>query len=397
MKDALKKHFGFSHFLPHQEDIISSVLAHRDVLALLPTGAGKSLCYQLPAMMLPGITLVVSPLISLMQDQVAGLAQNEIPAVYLNSTLGVRAERAVREQLAGGNVKILYVAPERLMKPEFLELAHGLSISLIAVDEAHCISEWGHDFRPEYRKLHTLRNLFPGIPVIALTATATLKVRRDIATQLKFSDFDSFVGGFDRPNLRYFIRPKQEAYSQILNYIEDHPGQSGIIYCHSRASAERLAEQLLSDGVEASAYHAGLPVKDRAGRQERFMNGTTQVITATIAFGMGIDKSDVRFVIHYDLPKNIEGYYQETGRAGRDGKLSDCILFFSYHDREKHEFFIQKSSPARAKIAQEQLDAMVTFCTAHRCRRKMILQYFGEEYSKESCESCDYCLFSGYA
>ncbi len=396
MHDALKKHFGFTHFLPHQEDIISRVLARRDVLALLPTGAGKSLCYQLPAMMLPGITLVVSPLISLMQDQVVALTSNDIPAAFLNSTLGVRAERAVREQVTNGEVKLLYVAPERLMKPDFLGFAQKLSISLIAIDEAHCISEWGHDFRPEYRKLSAIRSFFPAVPVIALTATATLKVRRDIATQLKFTDFDAFIGGFDRPNLRYFIRPKQESYGQILNYIEDHPGQSGIVYCHSRAAAENIAEQLLSDGIEAMAYHAGLPAKDRAARQERFMKGNIQVITATIAFGMGIDKPDVRFVIHYDLPKNIEGYYQETGRAGRDGKPSDCILFFSYRDREKHEYFIQKSSPSRAAIAQAQLDAMVTFCTARRCRRRMLLQYFGEEYKFDSCGSCDHCMFNEY-
>lgn len=393
MKDALKKHFGFSHFLPHQEEIISRVLAGRDVLALLPTGAGKSLCYQLPAMVLPGITMVVSPLISLMQDQVAGLTQNDIPAAFLNSTQGIRAERAVREELASGKVKILYVAPERLMKPEFLGFARSLPISLIAIDEAHCISEWGHDFRPEYRKLHAIRDLFPRIPVIALTATATPKVRQDIALQLKFSDYDAFVGGFDRPNLRYFIRPKQEAFSQIVAYIEDHPGASGIVYCHSRAGAESIAEQLLAEGIEATSYHAGLPAKDRAARQERFMNGSVQVVTATIAFGMGIDKPDVRFVIHYDLPKNIEGYYQETGRAGRDGKPSDCILFFSWHDREKHEYFIRKASPRRAEVAQAQLDAMVTFCTAHRCRRKMILRYFGEEYPRDACGSCDYCLF----
>ncbi len=393
MYERLKKHFGFDEFLPIQKDAIENVLKGKDTLVLLPTGGGKSLCYQLPAMMLPGITLVVSPLISLMKDQVSGLEGSEIPAAYLNSSLGVREERAIKERLRNGEIKILYVAPERLLKEGFMDFLSSLPISLFAVDEAHCISEWGHDFRPEYRNISLIRGLFPKVPIIALTATATLKVRADIIKQLEFHDFSLFCGSFDRKNLHYSIRPKQNSYEEILGYIEDHAGQSGIIYCHSRASAERLAKDLSADGVSARAYHAGLPQKEREKSQSSFMKGDAQVITATIAFGMGIDKPDVRFVIHYDLPKNIEGYYQETGRAGRDGKPAECILFFSYSDKMKHEYFIsKKTDPDQIRIAEQQLETMVTYCTANFCRRKMLLQYFGEKYPNGNCGMCDVCL-----
>jgi ATP-dependent DNA helicase RecQ len=370
-----------------------NVLKRRDTLALLPTGGGKSLCYQLPALIFSGITIVVSPLISLMKDQVAGLEESAISAAYLNSSLGVREEREIRARIQAGRVKLLYVAPERVMKPDFLEFVESLSVALIAIDEAHCISEWGHDFRPEYRKLAKLRDVFPGTPVIALTATATMKVREDIVRQLKFEKHGAFCGSFDRANLIYRIRPKQETYSQILAYAEDHPGQSGIIYCHSRAAVDRMAENLSADGISALPYHAGLDTKTRTANQEAFMQGRAQVVAATIAFGMGIDKPDVRFVIHHDLPKNIEGYYQETGRAGRDGLPAECILFFSYSDKMKHEFFIGKmTDPDRADIARRQLETMVTFCVSNRCRRRMLLRYFGEEYPKENCGMCDTCF-----
>ncbi len=392
MVDVLKKHFQFDRFLPLQQEAISDVLQKKDVLVLLPTGGGKSLCYQLPALMFPGITIVVSPLISLMKDQVAGLSENGIPAAYLNSSQGVGETREIKKKVLYGEIKLLYVAPERLLHEGFSEFLERLNVSLIAIDEAHCISEWGHDFRPEYRKLNMLRTMFPKAPMVALTATATRKVKEDIICQLGFKNPGVYVGSFNRKNLSYYVYPKQEAYPQIVNYIEDHPKQSGIIYCHSRAAVDRMADHLLADGIEALPYHAGMSQKERTNNQERFMNGESQIIVATIAFGMGIDKSDIRFVIHYDLPKNIEGYYQETGRAGRDGLPADCVLFFSYADKIKHEFFITKKRHTHQRIiAQTQLDTMVTFCTANVCRRKMLLQYFGEKLEYIPCDGCDVC------
>lgn len=394
MNQLLEKHFGFKKFLPFQEDIIESILSGKDTFAILPTGGGKSLCYQLPAMIFDGITIVVSPLIALMKDQVGELQANNISAAYLNSSLGIREERRIQEEILENKIKIIYVAPERLLKPAFLDLVSKLSISLIAVDEAHCISEWGHDFRPEYRNMHKLRDLFPNIPVIALTASATTKTRKDIVEQLRLENHRTFCGGFDRPNLNYVIKPKDNVYYHIQNYIEDHPNQSGIIYCHSRATANRLAEQLCADGVDAVPYHAGLPQKERVNNQELFMKGKVKVIVATIAFGMGIDKPDIRFVIHYDLPKNIEGYYQETGRAGRDGKPADCILYFSVRDKFKYEFLINKwANTALANIAKDKLNAMVNFCMSYKCRRRLILNYFGEEYPYDVCTGCDVCVF----
>ncbi len=396
MKRMLKKHFGFDTFLPFQEDIIADVLQKKDVLVILPTGAGKSLCYQLPALELPGTALVISPLISLMKDQVSSLERKEIAAAYLNSSQGVKETREVKQNVLDGKVRLLYVAPERIMKDGFLDFLSDVPISFVAIDEAHCISEWGHDFRPEYRKLGTLRETFPRVPFIALTATATKKVRDDIKTQLRFSTYAEHIGSFDRKNLNYSIRAKQNTYYHILSYVEDHPGMSGIIYCHSRNSTEKMANDLLSDGIDAVPYHAGLPQKERTENQEKFQKGEAKIIVATIAFGMGIDKQDVRFVIHYDLPKNLEGYYQETGRAGRDGKPSDCILFFSYSDKMKHEFFInQMKNPNRAAVAQYQLEKMVDFCTSPECRRKLLLGYFGEYYEKENCGACDMCT-EGY-
>lgn len=392
LKKKLKEHFGYETFRPHQEEIIRSILNGNDTLALLPTGGGKSLCYQLPAMIFEGMTVVVSPLISLMKDQVVSLKKINLPAAFLNSSIGKKEERLVMSAVDNNEVKLLYVAPERLMKPDFLGFMADKNISLIAIDEAHCISEWGHDFRPEYRNLYTIRQHWSGVPVIALTATATRKVREDIVRQLAFSGHGSFTGSFDRPNLYYEMRAKDNAYYDIVDYIERHKKSSGIIYCHSRASAERVAEDLTADGIDALPYHAGLTTKERAHHQELFMNGGVRVITATIAFGMGIDKPDIRFVFHYDLPKNIEGYYQETGRAGRDGKPSDCILFYSPRDLMKHQYFIDKmENRHRAAVCESQLRAIATFCTSYRCRRAMMLQYFGEQPKSSNCGNCDIC------
>ncbi|KKU14941.1 MAG: helicase RecQ protein [Candidatus Jorgensenbacteria bacterium GW2011_GWA2_45_9] len=393
MKKMLKKHFGFDAFMPFQEDIIADVLQKKDVLVVLPTGAGKSLCYQLPSLELPGTALVVSPLIALMKDQVASMERKNIPAAFLNSSQGAQEGREAKQKVLDGRVKLLYVAPERLMKEGFLEFLSGVEISFIAVDEAHCISEWGHDFRPEYRKLGELRDKFPRAPFIALTATATRKVREDIKSQLRFKKFAEHVGSFDRKNLNYIIRPKQNTYYHILGYVEDHPNWSGIIYCHSRKSTEQVTANLQSDGIAAVSYHAGLPQKERTENQDKFQRGEARVIVATIAFGMGIDKRDVRFVIHHDIPKNIEGYYQETGRAGRDGKQSDCILFFSWSDKMKHQFFIdQMRNAPRAAVAEYKLEKLIEFCTSCSCRRKMLLAYFGEEYGDKNCGACDTCV-----
>lgn len=393
MREILKKHFGFDKFLPFQEAIIGDVMDGKDVLAILPTGGGKSLCYQLPAVMLPGVTIVISPLISLMKDQVWGLTDNGIPAAYLNSSQGVKEEREVKERLKSGRIKLLYVAPERILKSGFLNFISELQVSLIAIDEAHCISEWGHDFRPSYRGLSELREAFPNATVLALTATATEKVIKDIESQLGFNGHGFYRGSFDRKNLTYLIYPKINAYSEILKYLLNHHNESGIIYCLSRAAVDQMAYSLNMDGVKALPYHAGLTTKERTENQEKFMTGGARVIVATIAFGMGIDKPDIRFVMHHDLPKNIEGYYQETGRAGRDGKNSKCILFFSYADKIKHEYFIGlRTDPDQAKIAREQLNAMISVCARNTCRRKMILKYFGENYGEGNCKNCDICL-----
>ena len=391
--DLLKRTFGFDAFRPLQREIVNDVLAGRDVFALLPTGGGKSLCYQLPALAQPGLTVVVSPLIALMKDQVDAMEVIGIPATLLNSSLDAGESERRREQLEQGAYRLLYVAPERLMLPGFLHALKRWRVSFIAVDEAHCISEWGHDFRPEYRRLAELRDILPDIPILALTATATERVRADIIRQLRLKDPAVYVAGFNRPNLTYRVIAKHQAYEHVRRYAAAHEGDSGIIYCQSRKTAERLAERLTEDGIPSKPYHAGLGAQERSHHQELFLRDEIRVIAATVAFGMGINKPNVRFVIHYDLPKNVEGYYQETGRAGRDGLPAECVLLFGAGDTVKYAQFIeQKSDPAEQEIARRQLQEIVQYAESARCRRTELLAYFGQTYGTEPCAACDNCL-----
>jgi ATP-dependent DNA helicase RecQ len=389
----LKQHFGYDSFRPLQEEIITDVLAGRDVFALLPTGGGKSLCYQLPALMREGLTLVVSPLIALMKDQVDALVANGISATFLNSTLSEEDARKRWRGLHQGEYRLLYVAPERLMLEGFQSKLGDWPISLVAIDEAHCISEWGHDFRPEYRQLSRLRQTLPETPIMALTATATSRVREDILRQLNLREPRCYVASFNRPNLTYRITPKKEAYEQLRDFVRQRSRESGIIYCQSRKSVESLAEKLARDGFTARPYHAGLTDEERSRNQEAFLRDDARVICATIAFGMGINKPNVRYVVHYDLPKNIEGYYQETGRAGRDGLPSDCLLFFTPGDVVKYQRFIDEmSSEQERRIARTQLQDMVHYAECATCRRAKLLSYFGETYPDANCGGCDNCL-----
>ena len=393
MLEQLKAYFGFDQFLPLQEDIISKVLAKHDSLVLMPTGGGKSLCYQLPAIQFRGLTLVVSPLIALMKDQVDGLKANGVPAGLLNSTLSPDESAEVQDQARRGELKMLYVAPERLTLPGFQRFLRSLEISLIAIDEAHCISEWGHDFRPDYRNLKALREGFPKVPVIALTATATTQVREDIVAQLGLNKPDIFISSFNRPNLTYTIQPKTEPLNTLLNLLDKHPGGSTIIYRFSRKATEETAIELTDRGFSALPYHAGLDRDLRRETQEKFIRDQVQIVVATIAFGMGIDKPDVRLVVHYDLPKTVEGYYQETGRAGRDGLPSDCVLFSSYGDRSKQEYSISniEDDDERDK-AHSKLGQVLTLCDLQTCRRAYLMEYLGEHWPKTDCGGCDICL-----
>ena len=393
MLTILKTHFGFDQFRPLQEEIIGCVMAQRDAFVLMPTGGGKSLCYQLPALMLPGVTLVISPLIALMKDQVDALKANGIPAEFINSTL-TRAEiDRIQGEALRGKIKILYAAPERLAMPEFQSFLEKITVSLIAIDESHCISEWGHDFRPDYRNLHLLRTRFPEVPAMALTATATRKVREDIIYQLSLDKAQTFISSFNRPNLSYAVLPKKDSYGQLVDLLREGQNESAIIYCFSRKDTEHLAADLRQEGFEALAYHAGLESEARRTNQEKFIRDEAHIIVATIAFGMGIDKPDVRLVIHYHLPKSIEGYYQETGRAGRDGLPSRCILFFSYADSIKQQYFIRQiEDEAERKNAYRKLDQMVEYCETATCRRAHLLAYFGEDYPQEPCGGCDVCF-----
>ena len=385
---ALKKHFGYDAFRPLQEEIIRDALAGRDVFASMPTGGGKSLCFQLPALLRDGLTIVVSPLISLMKDQVDALQTSGIAATFLNSALDRDEAVARLRRLHRGEYQLLYVAPERLMLDTFLERALNWNIAQIAIDEAHCISEWGHDFRREYRELKKLRRHLPDVPIMTLTATATERVRKDIVDQLHLRDTRCYVASFNRANLTYRVVPKSSPYEQVLKLIRGRPNESGIVYCASRRTADSLAAKLNADGVKAKPYHAGLKSADRAKHQEQFLRDDARVITATIAFGMGINKPNVRFVVHHDLPKNIESYYQETGR---DGLPSDCVLLFSASDVVKQRRFIEEKSEREQRVAQEQLRDMIHYAETRDCRRATLLKYFGEEFSA-SCSGCDNCM-----
>jgi ATP-dependent DNA helicase RecQ len=344
----------------------------------MPTGGGKSLCFQLPALLRDGLTIVVSPLISLMKDQVDALQASGVAATFLNSALDSTEARTRLRGLYQGEQRLLYVAPERLMLESFLEKAKQWNVSQIAIDEAHCISEWGHDFRPEYRELAKLRAHFPEVPIMALTATATERVRTDILQQLQLRDPRCYVASFNRPNLSYRVVPKKTPYDQVLAIVRGRPNESGIIYCASRKTADRLAEKLSADGIKAKPYHAGLDATERTRHQDLFLRDDVRVIAATVAFGMGINKPNVRFVIHHDLPKNIESYYQETGRAGRDGLPGDCVLLFSASDVVKQRTFIEEKSDHEQRVAREQLRTMVAYAETRECRRATLLQYFGE-------------------
>ena len=389
----LKSHFGHDGFLPLQEAIIGNVLSGRDTLVLMPTGGGKSLCFQLPAVCFDGLCLVISPLVALMKDQVDALKANGIAAEFINSTLDSREIARVQAQAQGGQLKILYVAPERLALPRFQSFLRSLTVSLIAIDEAHCISEWGHEFRPEYRNLKILRGEFPAVPVISLTATATIKVREDIVFQLGLQQSRTFLASFNRANLTYLIQPKRNAFTGLLALLQRHENEPVIIYCFSRRDTEGLAADLNAQGLQALPYHAGLDSSVRRETQEKFIRDQVPIIVATIAFGMGIDKPDIRLVVHYALPKSLEGYYQETGRAGRDGLPAECVLFYSYGDKIKQEFFInQIENDQERQNARQKLEQMVEFCQLQTCQRKFLLEYFGETWEEASCGGCDVCL-----
>lgn len=393
LKQPLKKNFGFDAFRPLQEEIIRASLSGRDTFVLMPTGGGKSLCYQLPAVIQPGLAVVVSPLIALMKDQVDGLEAMGVPATFLNSSLNPNESRARLRGLFAGKYKLLYVSPERALMSGFMEQTQSWSVSLIAIDEAHCISDWGHDFRPEYRRLADLRGEGTGVPLMALTATATPRVRKDIVSQLRLREPNAYVGSFNRPNLLYRVAPKSRAFDQVLDLVRRREGESGIVYCQSRRSTESLAEKLRDNGVAATAYHAGLDGGERDRAQEAFLRDEVNVVCATIAFGMGVNKPNVRFVAHYDLPNNIESYYQQTGRAGRDGLPSECLLLFSPNDTVKHLRFIdEKSEDKERDVARTQLQKMVHFAETADCRRRELLHYFGEESERQECDNCDNCL-----
>src|SRR3990170_3424845 len=390
--DTLKTVFGFQSFRPNQESIIKNILDGRDVFAVMPTGGGKSLCYQLPATVMHGTAVVISPLISLMKDQVDAAVENGIPAAFMNSSMDADEVTDVYRMLKYSKISLLYIAPERFAMPHFLERLKTAAISLFAIDEAHCISEWGHDFRPDYLGLSLIPEMFPGVPVAAFTATATQRVQDDIINKIGLRNPHIVRASFNRPNLFYEVKAKSRAELQILEFLRDHPGESGIIYRTTRDSVMETADFLKSKGIAALPYHAGLPADERTKNQEAFNRDEVQVIVATIAFGMGIDKSNLRFVVHADLPKNIEAYYQETGRAGRDGEPAHCLLFFGRGDIPKLRYFIdQITDDSERAIVLEKLNQVVGFATHNVCRRKRLLGYFGEVYPGDNCGNCDIC------
>ena len=393
--DYLKKYFGFDTFKGNQESIIKNVLSGRDTFVLMPTGGGKSLCYQLPAVMMEGTAVVISPLIALMKNQVDAMrnfSTDDEVAHFLNSSLTKTEATRVKKDVISGKTKLLYVAPESLTKDENVDFLKSVKISFYAIDEAHCISEWGHDFRPEYRRIRPLIDAIGRSPIIALTATATPKVQHDIQKNLGILQAEIFKSSFNRPNLYYEVRSKQDVTKEIIKYIKNNPGKSGIIYCLSRKKVEELSETLKVNGIKALPYHAGMDSATRTLNQDKFLMEEADVIVATIAFGMGSDKPDVRFVIHYDMPKSLEGYYQETGRAGRDGGEGNCIAYYSYNDIMKLEKFMQGKPIAEQEIGKQLLLETVSYAESSVCRRKLLLHYFGEEYPKDNCEACDNCL-----
>jgi ATP-dependent DNA helicase RecQ len=391
----LKKHFGFDTFKGNQEEIIQNLLAGRDTFVLMPTGGGKSLCYQLPALILEGTAIIISPLIALMKNQVdamRGFSETDGVAHFLNSSLSKSEIQVVKTDILAGKTKMLYVAPESLTKEENIKFLSQLKISFYAIDEAHCISEWGHDFRPEYRRIRPIVEEIGKAPIIALTATATPKVQSDIQKNLGMIHADVYKSSFNRSNLYYEVRPKTDAAKEIIKILKNSVGRSTIIYCLSRKKVEELAETLQVNGISALPYHAGMDSNTRSGNQDKFLMEDVDVIVATIAFGMGIDKPDVRLVIHYDIPKSLEGYYQETGRAGRDGGEGKCITFYSYKDIQKLEKFMQGKPVAEQEIGRHLLLETVSYAESALCRRKHLLHYFGEDYTQHNCESCDNCL-----
>ena len=389
---TLHSTFGYPEFRPLQRDIIETSISGRDVFALLPTGGGKSLCFQIPALHRPGLTIVVSPLIALMKDQVDQLQAAGVAATFLNSTLSSAEARSRLAGLHRNEWKLLYVAPERLMLDNWQANLKAWNVTAIAIDEAHCVSEWGHDFRPEYRQIAKLRDLLPDVPLMALTATATERVRVDIIKHLKLRDPAVFVASFNRPNLTYKVTPKEKPTDQIIAWVKKREDESGIVYCASRAATERVAEALAAKGFSARPYHAGLPADERARNQELFLRDEVHIMCATIAFGMGINKPNVRWVIHYDLPKNIEGYYQETGRAGRDGLPGECLLLFSAGDAAKQTHFIDEmTNEQEAQVARNQLRQILRYADGSNCRRGELLAYFGERFPLDNCAACDNC------
>ena len=397
LHQKLKEFFGFDSFKGEQEAVIRHLIEGNNTFVLMPTGGGKSLCYQLPALVMPGTAIVISPLIALMKNQVDAIrgfvANKDGVAHFLNSSLNKAQLQEVKDDLLSGVTKLLYVAPESLTKEENIQLLRQCKISFYAVDEAHCISEWGHDFRPEYRKIHPIVNEIGKAPIIALTATATPKVQSDIQKNLGMSDAKVFKSSFNRTNLYYEMRPKVNTEKEIIKFIKNNPGKSGIIYCLSRKKVEELAELLNVNGIKARPYHAGLDAATRSTNQDLFLMEEVDVIVATIAFGMGIDKPDVRFVIHYNIPKSLEGYYQETGRAGRDGGEGQCITFYSYKDIQKLEKFMQSKPVAEQEIGKQLINDTIAYAESNQCRRKTLLNYFGEQYTQENCGNCDNCLY----